>query len=147
MITSNRRGITCDYCRMTSMDQFSYMAVEYNTVEVCTSRYFTRPAKLAFEADMCKACFDKLIEHTKKAIRKSTNTSIPCDVCPTIMQGDFTYCFVRFSEVTVNKSSPTDQMKVDKYIMDSRICLVCEQKARALIANNHTMIKAQGNWS
>lgn len=144
MQLANKKGIRCDLCALPCQEQFEYYSLESKRLNVLGAMSNTFPAD--FNKDMCKACYDKLLERVKQFLSAIKRLSVKCDLCPKYYSGQFTYTKLLFSLVNVDIAREKP-VQIDRNVMDLSIGQCCLKELEAQVKNTVDMVKREGDWA
>ena len=143
MLLPERDGILCDLCGIEYKSQFTYYSVEGQKIEVLSSRKTILPLGKELDLDTCEDCYEKMLDRCRTALAKMPNpgVTIGCELCGTILRGDFSYIQLVFAKVDVDIK--TDKKDVDMKIMDLKIDGPCYQELSNIIIATRGQFKVK----
>jgi hypothetical protein len=144
MLLSDKKGIRCDFCAGVHKEQFEYYSIESKRFNVLGN--MSNGFQHNFSKDMCKKCYDVLIERVKKFLAPIKRLSIKCDLCTKYFSGQFSYNRLVFSlaNVDVTREKPVE---AENNVMDLNVGTCCMGELEAQVAKVVDTIKREGDWS
>lgn len=127
MLLKTGDGIQCDICSATAKEKFLYYSMVYCGIIVKDN--IPRADRVEWDAEICKGCYDTLLEQCKNCLKPAKPGSIKCDLCVNYYSGDIKYYKAEFAEVNVDRDA-TPNVSVKNQVMDMIVCVPCYTKLR-----------------
>jgi hypothetical protein len=144
MFLDTKDGIICDFCGTIYRDRFVYYSVN-DSKRTIANNFLTSAQQGEMNADMCTHCYEKLLNDVRKYLGPVKKGKIKCDLSKQYKNGTFTYHWMVFDKVDIDKSR-ADEVKIDKKVMDLTL-IDAYNKLLEQVKVTREKIKKEGVWS